>query len=77
MKIRHQSTSIPKPDYPIEVVREAVEENTGEKFQFTERLNVFEDFIPDKKIADVPPKTRALAELCLVLFNSNEFAYIY
>jgi hypothetical protein len=77
MKTRHQSNNIPKPNYPIEVVREAVEENTGEKFQFTERLDVFEDFIPDKKIADVPPKTRALAELCLVLFNSNEFAYIY
>ena len=77
MKERHQTISIPKPQYPIEVVREAVEENTGEKFQFTERLEVFEDFQPDKKLADVPPKTRALAEICLVLFNSNEFVYVY
>ena len=77
MKQRHETTNIPKPDYPIEVVREAVEENTGEKFRFRERLEVFKDFIADPKPSDMPPQTRALAELCLVLFNSNEFAYIY
>ena len=77
MQQRHETTEIPKPEYPIEVVREAVEENTGEKFSFSERLEVFKDFIADPKPADVPPQTRALAELCLVLFNSNEFAYIY
>ncbi len=77
MKQRHDRISIPKPEYPVEVVREAVEENTGEKFSFTERLEVFQDFKPDTKMADISPSTRALAELCLVLFNSNEFAYIY
>lgn len=77
MKRRHQSAKIPKPRYPSSVVREAVEENTGEKFRFVEMLEVFEDFLPDKKLADVPVETRALAEICLTLFNSNEFAYIY
>ena len=27
--------------------------------------------------ADVPPHTRALADVCLALLNSNEFAYVY
>lgn len=74
---RHQSIEVPSPHYPINVVREAVEENTGEKFQFTETLGIYRDFQPDPKFADVPPATRALSELCLVLFNSNEFIYIY
>jgi hypothetical protein len=26
--------------------------------------------------ADVPPATRALADLCLVILNSNEFLYV-
>ncbi|MCS1409030.1 MAG: hypothetical protein M2R45_02209 [Verrucomicrobia subdivision 3 bacterium] len=77
MHQRHARTEIPKLTYPTSVTREAVEENTGEKFQFTETLDVFEDFIPDKKLADVPVVTRSLAELCLVLFNANEFAYVY
>ncbi|MDO8540513.1 MAG: PSD1 and planctomycete cytochrome C domain-containing protein [Opitutaceae bacterium] len=60
-----------------EVVREAVEENTGEKFKFVEPLEFAADFVPDLKLADAAPETRALAEVCLVLFNSNEFAYVY
>jgi hypothetical protein len=36
-----------------------------------------QDFVPDKKYADVRPETRALAEVCLVLMNSNEFIYLY
>ena len=62
---------------PREVVREGVEENTGEKFQFTERLNLTADFVPDLKPADVDAETRGLAEVCLVLLNSNEFADVY
>ncbi|MEK0448720.1 MAG: hypothetical protein RL088_988 [Verrucomicrobiota bacterium] len=62
---------------PLEVRREAVEENTGEKFTFTERLHSNANFVPDTQPADVPARTRALADLCLVLFNSNEFAYVY
>ncbi|MCH8859361.1 MAG: hypothetical protein IID54_07275 [Proteobacteria bacterium] len=26
---------------------------------------------------EVTPETRALAELCLILFNANEFLYVY
>ena len=62
---------------PLEVRREAVEENTGEKFTFTERLHANANFIPDLQPADCDARTRALADVCLALFNSNEFAYVY
>lgn len=62
---------------PREVIREAVEENTGEKFRFVERLYANEDFVPDLRPADVDARTRGLAEVCLTLFNTHEFAYVY
>jgi mono/diheme cytochrome c family protein len=61
---------------PVEVVREAVEENTGETFSFTERLHASADFVADAGPADCDARTRGLADLCLVLFNTNEFAYV-
>jgi hypothetical protein len=33
------------------------------------------EFVPDLAPTDVDERTRALADLCLVLFNSNEFAH--
>jgi hypothetical protein len=62
---------------PLEVRRDAVEENTGEKFSFNEKLYANAEFVPDLQPADVVPRTRALAEVCLVLLNSNEFSYVY
>jgi hypothetical protein len=61
---------------PIEVRRDAVEENTGEKFSFREKLHAYADFVPDLQPADVPVHTRALADVCLALFNASEFAYV-
>lgn len=77
MTARHQIPPPAAPGRPREVVREAVEENTGEKFLFTERLHAYDTFVPDKKMGDVDAATRGLAEVCLVLLNSNEFAYVY
>lgn len=62
---------------PVKIVQTAKEENTGEAFQYTEHLEAYEDYIPDLRPSDVDVKTRALADICLVLFNSNEFVYIY
>ncbi|MGV3486025.1 MAG: PSD1 and planctomycete cytochrome C domain-containing protein [Planctomycetaceae bacterium] len=62
---------------PLKVRRDAVEENTGEKFSFDEVLHANADFVPDLQPDDVDLRCRALAELCLVLFNSNEFLYVY
>ena len=62
---------------PLVVRRDAVEENTGEKFSFDEKLYANAEFVPDLQPADVDARTRALAEICLILLNSNEFAYVY
>jgi hypothetical protein len=34
------------------------------------------DFVPDLHPADVTPEVRGLMEVCLVLFNANEFVYL-
>ncbi len=77
MTSRHEKLQIPRKEFPREIVREAVEENTGEKFLFTEPLPVYADFVPDLHAADVDARTRGLAEFCLILFNTNEFVYVY
>jgi hypothetical protein len=63
----------PRP--PISVRRDAVEENTGTPFSFDESLPANAVFVPDLAPTDVDDRTRSLADLCLVLFNSNEFAH--
>ena len=65
------------PKVPLEVRREAVEENTGEKFSFSEKLHAYAEFVPDLQPGGVPAHTRALADVCLALLNANEFAYVY
>ncbi|MBT7100791.1 DUF1553 domain-containing protein, partial [Candidatus Poribacteria bacterium] len=62
---------------PAEVEREMFEEMTGEPFTYTERLDVYEEYVSDAKPWDVGPETRALADLCLLLLNTNEFIYVY
>jgi hypothetical protein len=62
---------------PEEIRRDALEENTGERFSYTERLYAHSEFVPDLQAVDVDARTRALADVCLAIFNSNEFAYVY
>ena len=73
----HEKTQPLKKDYPTSIKRICVEEFSGKPFEYTERLDIYENFTPDKKLWNVDAETRALADLCLVLFNSNEFIYIY
>jgi hypothetical protein len=40
-------------------------------------LPVFEDYVPDAKPATVSAETRAMADMCLLLLNANEFVYVY
>jgi len=54
-----------------------VEEFSGKPFEYEEILPAFENYVPDKKATDVDSDTRAIADLCLVLFNSNEFVHVY
>lgn len=62
---------------PLEVRRDAIEENTGETFSFVEKLYSNADFVPDLQPSDCDARTRALADVCLALLNTNEFAYVY
>ncbi len=68
----------PEPvPYPTEVTRSLVEEFSGKPFDYQEWLPAFEAYQADAKPWDVSPETRALADACLVLLNTNEFIYIY
>jgi len=77
MEKKQAGLTFTKPPPPLTVKRDAVEENTGEKFSFQEKLPAYADFVPDLQPADVDARTRALADVCLALLNSNEFAYLY
>ena len=74
----YHHTSKPEPqEYPTSITRSLVEENTGDTFEYKEILPVFEEYQKDKKAHELSPETRALSDLCLVLFNSNEYIYVY
>jgi hypothetical protein len=77
MEERHEGLTFEPRSFPREVTRSAVDELTGRSFEFTERLFGFDDYVPDAGMGDVDATTRALAEVCLVVFNSNEFIYVY
>ncbi len=67
----------PQPvSYPTKITRSLVEEFSGDTFQYEEILPIFENYQADKKPADVSPETRALADMCLLLLNTNEFIYV-
>ena len=75
----HRANEPVKVEPPKYVIRQMVEEMTGLDFWWVEDLDIYSSntYVPDLKPWDVKPHTRALAELCLVLFNSNEFVYVY
>jgi mono/diheme cytochrome c family protein len=78
--LAHHRQHLPvKVARPTEIVREMTEEMTGEDFSWTEQLDIYSHpgYIPDLQPWDVTAEVRALAEVCLVLFNSNEFIYVY
>lgn len=73
----HKENEPTPVEYPTQVTRSLVEEFTGEPFEFIELLNVYNDYVPDAKPWTVDASTRALADVCLLLINSNEFMYVY
>ena len=75
----HKATKPVKVEPPKYVIRQMVEEMTGLDFWWVEDLDIYSgnEYVHDLKPWDAKPHTRALAELCLVLFNSNEFVYVY
>ncbi len=77
MTSRHEQTAPQPRPFPRVVVRQAKEEVTGESFEFVEELEIADDYVPDLQAHQVDARTRALADICLILLNSNEFAYVY
>ena len=65
----------PRPERTA-LVRALPSQLSGETFHFTEDLPPWEHE-ENRHASQVGPETRALADLALVLFNSNEFAYVY
>jgi hypothetical protein len=76
MEAYHDSVDPLPTAYPAKITRSLVEEFSGKPFEYQEILPVFEDYQADSKAADVPSQTRALADACLLLFNTNEFMYV-
>ncbi len=77
MEEYHHSNPAQVISYPTSVTRRMFEEMTGEPFEYLEELDVFHAYQADAKDAEVPPSTRALADLAMVLFNTNEFLYVF
>ena len=65
-----------KPSYPRKIKRTVMAEKTGEPYDFWEFLPVFDSYRGDLQRSETDARTRGLAHVCLVLFNSNEFLYI-
>jgi mono/diheme cytochrome c family protein len=74
--VEEQSKSYTQRTYPSKLTRTAMAEKTGEPYSFEEVMPAFANYQPDVQPADVDAKTRGLAQLCLVLFNLNEFVYL-
>jgi mono/diheme cytochrome c family protein len=74
--LAHHLENPPQPfDLPSRVERSMIEEFTGELVRWQEELPL-EDYQRDTMPWNVEPEVRALAEVCLVLMNSNEFLYV-
>ena len=65
-----------EPSFPKNIKRTVMAEKTGEPYDFWEFLPAFESYKPDLQRSDTDARTRGLAHVCLVLFNSNEFVYL-
>ena len=62
--------------WPTKISRTVMAEKTGEPYTFDEFLPAYTSYQPDTRPTDVDARTRGLAQVCLALFNLNEFAYL-
>ncbi len=72
----HHKRTPPAAAPKLSLERSITSELTGEKHAFQESEPPW-TYEPDVRPDDVTPAVRALADLALVLFNSNEFVYLY
>ncbi|QDS94462.1 Planctomycete cytochrome C [Roseimaritima multifibrata] len=76
MAAYHEGVNPVPPTYPKTITRSLVEEFSGATFEYEEILPVFENYQADRKPHQASAHTRALADMCLLLFNANEFIYV-
>lgn len=77
MQVYHQAHPPEERTYPTSITRSLVEEFSGKPFEYTEILPAYERYQRNLEPADVNAHTRALADLCTLLFNSHEFLFLY
>ena len=65
-----------KEPYPIEISRSLVEEFSGRRFEYQEILPKFENYEADLGMHEVSKHCRSLADVCLLLMNTNEFLFV-
>jgi len=70
-ELQHESQT-----YPATTLRTVMAEKTGEPYEFVEHMPAYESYVPDLQPNQVNARTRGLAQVCLVILNLNEFAYI-
>ncbi len=63
-------------NFPDKIERTVMAEKTGEPYTFTEIMPAYRSYVPDLQPANTDARTRGLAQVCLVIFNLNEFAYV-
>jgi len=64
------------PKFETEISRTVMAEKTGEPYTFVEAIPAYATYVPDLQPHQVDARTRGLAQVCLVIFNLNEFAYV-
>ena len=65
-----------KSPYPTEITRSLVEEFSGLRFEYREILPKFENYKADLGMHEVSRDCRSLADVCLLLMNTNEFLFV-
>lgn len=72
----HRRNPAPEPTAPETPVHRITSELTGETFEIEAILDPV-DYEANLHPSQASPETRALADLALVLLNSNQFVYVY
>jgi hypothetical protein len=72
----HRHETAPAPKQRKALVRSITSELTGNEVKVEEDVDPV-TYEENLQPGEVSPEVRALADLALVLFNSNEFAYVY
>ncbi len=72
----HRTHKPARRDLPKRIVRSRIAEFSGSRVEIVEEWDA-SSYERNLQPSQVPAETRALAEICLVLLNSNEFVYLH